>query len=119
MPSGTRHSSVVSGNIPCFALESGTGDRYKKSRGDRWQAKHMHTLDWMLDLRKMSDLLWYSSGKPLFSVVRALSQQLELHHSSGWNSSESFHVVSLRVVTLEAPAVMPSELSHRLTPELR
>lgn len=63
----------------------------------------------------MSDLLWYSSGKLLLSVVRALSPQLELHPSSGWNPPESFHVASLRVVTLEAAVVMPSAL----TPELR
>lgn len=85
MHSGTRHSSVVSGNVPCIALDSGTGDRYNKSRGgDGRRATHMHALEYTLDLRNMSDRLWYWSGKPLLSVVRALSQQLELHHSSGW-----------------------------------
>lgn len=76
MHSGTRHSSVVSGNVPCIALDSGTGDRYNKSRGgDGRRATHMHTLEYTSDLRKMSDLLCI---RQLLSVVRALSQQFRL-----------------------------------------
>lgn len=111
MHSGTRHSSVVSGNVPCIALDSGTGDRYNKSRGgDGRRATHMHTLEYTSDLRKMSDLLCI---RQLLSVVRALSQQFRLE------SLRVFSCFSSRVVMLEASVVMPSELSHRLTPELR